>query len=378
MRNVLAIMLLGSLLAISGTLGYKLYEKITDKPAYVKSEPSSSTPPGQNASTVLVNEPVPGSTSKAGENGAATASIPAATSSVPAKADKPGAAVKETTIKMSDITYKYIGEVVNGVAHGQGAAYYPNGQKRYEGEFVNGKINLVGKTFFKDGKLRSEGKRVNGVIQDIGYNEDGSLYSEMTRPENNKLGDAKIYAPEGYLQYAGQVTPDSVVPEGTGIEYHANGKTRYTGTFKNGAYNGTGTFISDDERDKYVGQFTSGVMSGKGKFYEYGTLYYDGEHQDGIYEGKGKFYMNGAIAYDGDFVNGNANGTGKMYDNGKLVYDGEVVENIPTGNGTSYLGGTDLKISITIRNPGVQRSSGVSSFNMPQGVRIPTKGDILK
>ncbi|MEC0227364.1 MORN repeat-containing protein [Paenibacillus alba] len=378
MKNVLAILLLGSLLAISGTLGYKLYGKITDQPVYVKSEPSSSTPPGQNASTVLANETVPGSASKAGENGAATASIPAATSSVPAKADKPGAAVKETTIKMSDITYKYIGEVVNGVAHGQGAAYYPNGQKRYEGEFVNGKINLVGKTFFEDGKLRSEGKMINGVIQDIGYNEDGSLYSEMTRPENNKLGDAKIYAPEGYLQYAGQVTPDSVIPEGTGIEYHSNGKTRYTGTFKNGAYNGTGTFISDDERDKYVGQFTSGVMSGKGKFYEYGTLYYDGEHQDGIYQGKGKFYMNGAIAYDGDFVNGNANGTGKMYDNGKLAYEGEVVENMPTGNGSSYLGSTNMKISITIRNPGVQQSSGVSSFNVPQGVRIPTKGDILK
>lgn len=120
MKNVLAILLLGSLLAISGTLAYNLYEKITTQPVYVRSDPSTSISPGQNASPILANEPVPGSASQAEGNGAATASMPATASSVPAKGDKPSAAMKETTIKMSDITYKYIGEVVNGVAHGQG------------------------------------------------------------------------------------------------------------------------------------------------------------------------------------------------------------------------------------------------------------------
>ncbi|WP_232695764.1 hypothetical protein [Brevibacillus daliensis] len=376
MKKILPIFILVSLLAFNGVLYYKFYKEIkgSEPRAYVQPvNASTATMDQTNPTSQLEENQVTPSQGEPKEVSAADSKTVA--SSPPTKTAKQ-TTIKETTINIYDETYKYIGETVNGVANGQGTAYYKNGNKRYEGEFLNGKPNFVGKSYFENGSVRSAGTRTNDVIQLTGYNEDGSRYSEITNKENNKVGIGKIYYPNGQILFSGQVSSESGLPNGQGTEFHQNGNMKYIGAFNKGRYHGSGKFITDDQRLSYEGQFISGDLGGgKAKFYEDGTIYYDGEHQQGVYHGKGKFYMNGSIAYEGDFANGILSGTGKMYDNGKLVYDGEFIDNMPTGNGTNYLGNSNIQISFTIRNPAVIQHNG-GSFNVPDGIRIPSYGEV--
>lgn len=381
MKNFLAIMTVITLLAVNGALGYKFYTKVTDRQTHAKAQNASSegepndaaNPANSTGQGEAIPTPSPEVSKGETAEGAKSVVVPAALAEAPKPTAK-ASTVKETTVTIYDETYKYIGETSNGKANGQGTAYYKNGQKRYEGEFQNGTPSFVGKSYYEDGTLRSVGKRTNGMIQSTRYNEDGSVYAEVSNKENSKAGTAKIYYPGGQLLYSGQVLAENSRPEGQGTEYHPSGNKRYTGTFKNALYSGSGLYVTDDQRDSYEGQFINGEMSGKGKFYGDGSMYYEGDNQQGIYNGKGKFYMNGMIAYDGDFVDGTMSGQGKMYDNGKLVYEGEFQDNIPTGNGT-YAGSSNVKISITIRNS-VSRGSSGGTFNMPSGVRVPSYGEV--
>lgn len=52
------------------------------------------------------------------------------------------------------MSYKYIGESLDGKAHGYGTAYYNNGQIKYEGEFRNGKRILSEKHILKMASLQ--------------------------------------------------------------------------------------------------------------------------------------------------------------------------------------------------------------------------------
>ncbi|GIP38418.1 hypothetical protein J31TS4_16980 [Paenibacillus sp. J31TS4] len=358
------------LIAVNGSLGYLLYQKVTGS-ALASGTPEAAAEPSSSPAADEATAPPSQAEAAAETKTEASAAPVQAAAAKPKPTATPTPAPQETTVKLYDGTYRYIGAVTNGAANGQGTAFYKNGQKRFEGEFRNGQP-YAGRSYFENGSLRAEAKTSGGSLQITGYNEDGSLYSKTTVPANSKVGTSTIYYPNGSVLYKGQVDGVTELPNGQGTEYHMNGTKRYIGSFKDGKYDGSGTFLTDDQRDSYEGQFTAGEMSGNGRLYADGVLYYEGGNKNGVYDGKGTFYMNGTIAYTGDFVNGNMEGQGKMYDNGKLAYEGEFRNNMPTGNGINHLGGSTISISITTRPPG--RTGG--TFNMPDGIRIPSYGEV--
>ena len=119
----------------------------------------------------------------------------------------------------------------------------------------------------------------------------------------------------------------------------------YIGYFKDGQYDGNGTFITypnrkftstnlervtmrADEDPRYYtlgitsSNFKKGEMAGKAKLYYADYLLYDGEVKKGEMNGKGKLYYSGSdnIKYEGDFAYGEIEGKGTLYD-----YDGNIV-----------------------------------------------------
>lgn len=364
MKKNVQIILIVALLGINGVVGAMFYNIVKDKKSHeaatvqvqATSQPDSIQKPQQDADQQTKQKDNTVQTDNTADK-----AEPEPNSSAPVNQND----VKEVVI--SNETYKYTGESLNGKAHGQGIAYFSNGQKKYEGEFRNGKRIMVGKSYFENGKLAAEGTRSNGQIKIKSYNEDGSLYSEITRNETDKPGQATIYYEDGTLHYKGQVNADSGIPEGQGEEYNQNGQVQYVGSFKNGMYDGTGIFSYNNE--SYEGKFKDGDMVGGGKFYKDGVLTYDGEHDKGVPHGKGKYYLNGSLAYEGDFKNNTMDGMGKLYDNnGKLAYEGEFKENKATGNGTNYLdSATNIEIRISFDSP---EWSNNGTFNVPDGIKV--------
>lgn len=84
----------------------------------------------------------------------------------------------------------------------------------------------------------------------------------------------------------------------------------YSGEWKDGEKNGTGTMTWSDG-DSYEGDFVSGVMHGVGKFtWACGDVYV-GEWKGGTMSGKGKLtWGNKCEYYEGEFSNGERHGKG--------------------------------------------------------------------
>jgi len=74
-----------------------------------------------------------------------------------------------------------------------------------------------------------------------------------------------------------------------GTKYSKKGYKKYTGTFKNGKFDGEGTlFWPDGKTKKYQGMIQQKKYYGKGILYtQSGGVLYEGEFDNGQYHGKG-------------------------------------------------------------------------------------------
>ena len=250
-------------------------------------------------------------------------------------------------ITYSDGTY-YEGDIVDGVAQGNGVLYSADGKVVYTGSFANDKFDGQGVLTtdkgvytgaFSAGKKSGQGtmvyadgltfegtwerdNRADGKLQlsaDGEYYQGKFLYGEMygqgtlcTKGTNSVSGNL-----DTYNVYVGGV--DGLKKSGTGV-FTANGedKTVYSGKFVNDELtdeNAVITYAEDSDYEKYEGGFAGGAFSGYGKL-----TYKNGEVKEGYWK-DGKCDMS--------FVN-------KIDFNG-CKYSGYVDENnVPNGQGTIY------------------------------------------
>ena len=76
----------------------------------------------------------------------------------------------------------------------------------------------------------------------------------------------------------------------------------YSGTFKDGHFQGQGTIWSNGQKEK--GTYVNDKLNGFGKTYEDNILFYEGNYKDGQYNGSGKvFNKTGKVVYNGQFIN---------------------------------------------------------------------------
>ena len=73
--------------------------------------------------------------------------------------------------------------------------------------------------------------------------------------------------------------------------------TKYEGEFKDGNFNGQGTYIFPDGT-KYIGQFKDGKFSGKGIYNSDDGIRYEGEFKDGEFNGQGTYTFPDGTKYE--------------------------------------------------------------------------------
>ena len=88
----------------------------------------------------------------------------------------------------------------------------------------------------------------------------------------------------------------------------SSGRT-YLGEFRDGKYNGPGTFTTPDGQF-YVGEYKDGKPNGRGTHRFRSGEKYVGEFSDGRYHGQGTFTFPDGRKYVGEYKDGKPNGQG--------------------------------------------------------------------
>jgi hypothetical protein len=136
----------------------------------------------------------------------------------------------------------------------------------------------------------------------------------------------------------------------TGINSSGN-KFTYTGSFKNGLYNGKGKQIWSDG-DSFVGNFKNGKKSGYGEYTYNDRSTHKGQWANNLLNGYGvtTYYIDGSH-YKGNYKDGSWDGYG-TYKNGKgIEFSGNWVDDKLNGKGYSELDELDKPITPPSSNP---------------------------
>lgn len=226
---------------------------------------------------------------------------------------------------------KYAGDYEKGVYSGSGVLYLEDGSVQYRGEFGNGKYNGAGE-LFRDGKVWS-GEFRNGDLQGSGtISRDGVVLFTGTFTDGAAEGSCKENYDDGSLHYSGSFSGG--VPHGEVLEYYPDGTLKYNGQFTAGEYNGSGTLYSVDGEKLYSGSFEMGEYSGSGTLYQDGSRLYTGEFENGVYSGSGTLYGSDGTVTSGTFSDGGISGAAvRTYPNG-MKYEGCFAGGQPSGAGS--------------------------------------------
>jgi hypothetical protein len=241
---------------------------------------------------------------------------------------------------------RYNGEYKGGMIHGQGMFTYPDGTK-YIGQYKNNQRNGHGTYIWSDGDIyvgewQNENKHGQGAYffsngaKNIGtwendnlngyaitYFSDGSINKKGIFKENNFLISGTI--PECIGQYDNTKWLNCI---GT---YKTTDGDTYVGGFKNGKFDGHGTYTFGVNTKwyghKYIGDYKNNNRDGQGIYFYANGDKYIGEFKNNRFNGKGTFIYglntkSAGYKYIGEFKNGKRNGQGIMtYPDGQ-IYQG--------------------------------------------------------
>ncbi len=175
----------------------------------------------------------------------------------------------------------YEGELLELQRHGKGTFKWANGDT-YDGDFVHGDRQGYGKYTYCGGEVYYEGFWVDNVQNGYGNykNEDGIFSGVYVEGVLEGKGIAKFSNGD---KYEG-IFVHGVMTDENG-KYTFRDGSKYTGSFKNNSFEGTGTLTFRD--GSWVkGSFTNGLLQGKATYYDSSTgkkktvMYKDGKPQD--------------------------------------------------------------------------------------------------
>ena len=266
--------------------------------------------------------------------------------------------------KYSDELFKYVGEILNNLADGQGMMTYKSGLTNI-GEFKKG---------IEDGKVIS--KDAQGNVIYIGERKDGLRH-----------GKGSMYIPHSFPRqsYIGQFSEDEI----NGYGKYDYGDRVYEGTFFRGLRHGQGTEVYKDGSTKYSGSWVYGNREGSGKLYNMGDIY-EGSFKDHVEDGYGVYTFRNGDKIMGNYKNGERQGQSTYYyQSGHQEECDNYYHGLANGNCIYRWPGGDYTKSFYVKGvlngPQTQRlaASITTSFfkdNLLHGERIETytNGDIRK
>lgn len=153
--------------------------------------------------------------------------------------------------------------------------------------------------------------------------EDALAQSSLPACQGNVISNwKKCFTTQLFLngdKYAGEYKNGNY--DGQGTFTTANGE-KYVGEFKDSQFNGQGTLVNANG-DKYVGEFKNNKYNGQGTLVHANGEKYVGEFKNNKYNGRGTFIFPNGEKYVGDFKDNNRNGKGTNYAaNGSINYQG--------------------------------------------------------
>ena len=163
--------------------------------------------------------------------------------------------------------------------------------------------------YYEDGKKQYEGETQNGLYHGHGtyYFPDGEKY-EGQFEYNNFHGQGTYYFANGN-KYIGEYNNDK--RHGQGIYYFANGD-KYEGQFEDGKFHGQGTYYYANG-NKYEGQFMDYKFHGQGTYYFANGDKYEGQFKDNKFHGQGTYHYTNGNKFVGLYENGIKHGQGTWY-----------------------------------------------------------------
>ena len=246
----------------------------------------------------------------------------------------------------------FVGEVIDGKIGRYGTYHFATGA-RYEGEFLNGNFHGKGTYYWTDGGTYS-GDWVNGVQHGYGvktWDPNGQWGKDRYEGEyrNGKFNGQGTYTWGDGRKYVGNWVND--VREGYGVFTWAPGSQwehdKYEGQFKDGKFNGQGTYTWGDGR-KYVGNWVNDSREGYGVFTwapgsQWSADKYEGQFKGGKFNGQGTYTWADGRKYVGNWVNDSREGygvftwaPGSQWANDR--YEGQFKGGMFNGQGTYYFG----------------------------------------
>ena len=232
---------------------------------------------------------------------------------------------------------KYVGEVSNGVRHGQGTYFYADGSK-YAGEYKDDLMHGQGTAFYtngdeyvgewKDNLRHGQAIYLHAIgVKYVGEYKDGIRWTGITYNADGTVHGSHI---EGVWQAeeAGCVKGREYTEDGKNmIDCEFSDGERYVGGYEKGLWNGQGAYAYANG-DKYVGEWKDADYHGHGTYFHGSGEKYVGEWKENLKHGQGTYTWANGSKYVGAYkdndewtgITYNADGTVKgTFSNGKWI-----------------------------------------------------------
>ena len=211
---------------------------------------------------------------------------------------------------------KYVGEFQNGRRHGQGTMFVQDGSFAL-GEWANGLPNGRFIEYRSDKSVKRSGIYIEDKLVTPQYIDPNSFtriakecisrkYANCGVDFSQSVTSENVKANQLYEDLYGNKIESCHGPDRTRWsncigEWTAPNGNKYTGEFKDGKFNGLGTFIYFTG-SKYVGEFKNDRMEGQGTHTFASGVKHVGEFKDDKFNGRGITYSaNGSVEKSGIF-----------------------------------------------------------------------------
>lgn len=199
-----------------------------------------------------------------------------------------------------------------------GPVRYKDTEAVYRGQYFEGKRNGYGEEIYTDGSgyfglWKEDKKEGKGMI----CSSNGNVYFGDIKKETANSQKGTLYLAYTKSKIEGEFQDG--LAHGEGVESFRDG-SYYSGNFFKGEKIGKGEFYFSDG-SKYEGSFKEGKAEGKGIYtYPNGKSVYTGDFKDNVQNGYGELVSATGITYKGQFKDGKKNGNGELvWEDGRKI-----------------------------------------------------------